>query len=193
MGNILRIAARNLKRPEFARTQRTPANMLLPEMPVEQLQHFELGARDAGVVDEIDVAQGAETLLEFRRLHALAGRPAFAEIRDPFDVQVKHVEPGPVRRAIGARFTRSSGKEGVQRVHAYNASAGTSGVFRQRCQVAEIAHAPIAAGAHRVELDRRSPDSPAVGQVMRLIAPRWTDYQSHRCDRRLRSGLQQAE
>src|SRR5438045_1182643 len=50
-------------------------------------------------------------------------------------------------------------------------SSSRRGELDQRAQIAEVADAPVALGAHPVELQREAPDAPALRQQLRLVAP----------------------
>ena len=86
-----RFAAGGLELAKVARARRCPGEVPLAEMLVQQLEHLELGAGDAGIVDEIGAAQRLEPRLELRRAHALASGGAFVEIGDRLDVEIEHV------------------------------------------------------------------------------------------------------
>ena len=58
----------------------------------------------------------------------------------------------------------------MQRVHPHEPRARAGSECRERLQVAEVADAPVALRTQGVELDRRAPHAPAIGENWRLVA-----------------------
>ena len=85
---------------------RGACSMRLLEYPVQCLQHGQLGRPDATVVDDIEGAQRAQTLLEIIARNLLRQRLVRVELIDGFDIQVNRIEKVTARWAVGARVFR---------------------------------------------------------------------------------------
>src|SRR5207249_11809005 len=105
-----------------------------------------------------------ELALERLRLHQSLRCSALGIFRDRLDVQIEDIQSQAARRAIGTALRR------MQWIHADDGSAARGGELEQRAQIAEVADAPVALGAHAVELHHEAPHACALREELRLVA-----------------------
>ncbi len=137
---------------------------------VEQLQHGHLSCSDRKIVHQLRGSQLAQSRLELGRVRELARLLALAEVVDVLRIEVQGVEKQPARRAVGAGVVGIVRKQRVQRVEADEAGATLGPLLEQQPQIGEIAHPPVALGAHRVQLHCRTPDASVRLHGVRLVA-----------------------
>ena len=94
----------------------------------------------------------------------------FPEIPDALGIEIERVEEQAAGRAVGAGVLRVVQKQRMQGIESDHVGAASGPLLQHQPQVGEVATAPVALGAHRVELHRRSPDAPAGLQAGRLVA-----------------------
>ena len=156
---------------EEVRAARVVLVQLVPfEMAPQQRQHFVLGGGDAFVVDHLAVAQAAQAVLERLRLHLLHRLVAAAQVDQRLHVEIQGVERLAARRAVRARGGGVVREERVQRAQADERCTLMRRQVAQPAQVAEIADAPVARGAQRIELDRAAPPALALPERGRDVA-----------------------
>ena len=162
-------SARFLKTPERLAAIGLRREMEQAEMPIKPLQQWKLELRDRRIIDELRILHGVQRVLEClgadRREHV--GR--FERVRNGRDIDVQHVEKQPRGRAVRARVRRVVRKERVQRVEPDHAGAAPAPLCDERAQIGEIAHAPAALRAQRIQLHGRAPHAPAVFQRRRHV------------------------
>jgi len=141
----------------------------LAEFLPEQGEHLLLGGGDVGVLHGVRVAQGLQALLEGAvRVQRLRGCAA-QEFGHRRHVDEQRVEREPAGGAVGAGEVRPVHAQGVQ-----GAQADEGGALRGRGghefrKIGEIADAPVAFGAQRIELHAEAP--PALTVAQRLGRP----------------------
>ena len=69
-------------------TNRIAIRQLLPKLAVDHFQHFELGAPDTAVIDQLRFAQGLQTVLELVVVHQLTSCIAALEFLDGFNIEI---------------------------------------------------------------------------------------------------------
>ena len=151
--------------------------VVLAEMTVETLEERQLEACDRGVIHELCVARRLQRRLKLRRAHARQNVRALARIAHRFDVDIEHVQKKARRRAVRTRVRGIVRKQSVQGIHADHAGAAMAPLLDDRAQVREIAHAPVALRAQRIELQRRSPYAAAAGEGRGQIAALRSDHE----------------
>ncbi len=150
------LAAEVLEAPATAVVARCA--IVLPEVPVQQLQHRCLCGGDAIVVDDVARAQARRRCLKASGGDQLARRGAPRILLDRFHIQVKRVQEQPARWAVGTRMVRDRKIQGMQRIHADKRSAEPGPLRARFGQVAEIADAPVTLRAQAIELQDDAPE-----------------------------------
>ena len=130
---------------EGSRARGPAAEMLAPEVLEQHLQHRQLGARDARVVDVLGGPQPRELALELRRRDSLARLDALGELRHVGHRDVQHVQEVPRRRAVRAEVPRIGRKQRVQRIQADERGPFGGAALHDVAQVGEVADAPVGA------------------------------------------------
>ena len=139
------------------------------KLGIDLSQHFQLAVGHAPVIHQPLGTQGGQARLERRRADQAAGLGPGGKFRNSLGIDVNHVAPIAARRAVGTECLGVRRKQCMQGIQSDHVGAQLGRRDGQTGQVGEITATPVAPRAKGVELDGRSPDTPAGADDRRFV------------------------